>query len=161
MNSPYRIGIGFDVHAFADNRKLIIGGVDVPFEKGLAGHSDADVLVHAICDAFLGSISAGDIGEHFPNTDPKYKNANSLDLLRNVYQLVESRGYKLGNIDAMIAAEKPKLASYVPLMKDRIAKVLGAKAEDISIKATTTEKLGFVGRQEGVFAIAVVLIIKS
>lgn len=161
MKSPYRIGIGFDVHPFAEDRKLIIGGIDIPFEKGLAGHSDADVLVHAICDAMLGSISAGDIGEHFPNTDPKYKNASSIELLKNVYQIVENMGYNLGNIDAMIAAERPKLAPFIPQMKSRIASVVNTNLENISIKATTTERLGFVGREEGISALAVVLIIKS
>lgn len=161
MKAPYRIGIGFDVHAFAENRRLILGGVDIPFEKGLAGHSDADVLVHAICDALLGSISAGDIGMHFPNTDAKYKNANSLDLLKKVYGLIENKGYSLGNVDAMIAAEKPKLSSYIPEMKSNIAAVLKTDVEDVSIKATTTEKLGFAGREEGIFAFATVIIIKK
>lgn len=161
MKAPYRIGIGFDVHAFAENRKLILGGVNIPFEKGLTGHSDADVLVHAICDALLGSISAGDIGMHFPNTDAKYKNANSLDLLKEVYSLIERKGYSLGNVDAMIAAEKPKLSSFIPEMKSNIAAVLKTNVEDVSIKATTTEKLGFAGREEGIFAFAAVIIIKS
>ena len=161
MNSPYRIGIGFDVHAFADNRKLIIGGVDIPFEKGLAGHSDADVLLHAISDALLGSISAGDIGQHFPDTDPKYKNANSLTLLKHVYELVKHKGYSIGNIDAVITAQRPKLANYIPLMQKNISDVLQTEIENISIKATTTEKLGFVGREEGLSAFASVLIIKN
>lgn len=161
MNSPYRTGIGFDVHAFADNRKLIIGGVDIPFEKGLAGHSDADVLLHAISDALLGSIAAGDIGQHFPDTDPKYKNANSLTLLKHVYELVQRKGYSVGNIDAVITAQKPKLANHIPLMQKNIADVLQTEIENISIKATTTEKLGFVGREEGLSAFASVLIIKS
>ena len=161
MNSPYRIGIGFDVHAFADNRKLIIGGVDIPFEKGLAGHSDADVLLHAISDALLGSISAGDIGQHFPDTDPKYKNANSLTLLKHVYELVQRKGYSLGNIDAVITAQRPKLATHIPLMRKNISDVLQTEIENISIKATTTEKLGFVGREEGLSAFASVLIIKN
>ena len=161
MNSPYRIGIGFDVHAFADNRKLIIGGVDIPFEKGLAGHSDADVLLHAISDALLGSISAGDIGQHFPDTDPKYKNANSLTLLKHVYELVQRKGYSIGNIDAVITAQRPKLASHIPLMQKNISDVLQTEIENISIKATTTEKLGFVGREEGLSAFASVLIIKN
>ena len=161
MNSPYRIGIGFDVHAFADNRKLIIGGVDIPFEKGLAGHSDADVLLHAISDALLGSISAGDIGQHFPDTDPKYKNANSLTLLKHVYELVQRKGYSLGNIDAVITAQRPKLATHIPLMRKNISDILQTEIENISIKATTTEKLGFVGREEGLSAFASVLIIKN
>lgn len=161
MNSPFKIGIGFDVHAFADNRKLIIGGVDIPFEKGLAGHSDADVLLHAICDAFLGSISAGDIGQHFPDTDPKYKDTNSLALLKHVYELVQRQGFTLGNLDAVITAQKPKLANYIPLMQRNIAEALGTEIGNISIKATTTEKLGFVGREEGLSAFASVLIIKN
>jgi len=161
LNSPYRIGIGFDVHAFADNRKLIIGGVDIPFEKGLAGHSDADVLLHAISDALLGSISAGDIGQHFPDTDPKYKNANSLTLLKHVYELVQRKGYSIGNIDAVITAQRPKLASHIPLMQKNISDILQTEIENISIKATTTEKLGFVGREEGLSAFASVLIIKN
>lgn len=161
MNSPYRIGIGFDVHAFADNRKLIIGGVDIPFEKGLAGHSDADVLLHAISDALLGSISAGDIGQHFPDTDPKYKNANSLTLLKHIYELVQRKGYSVGNIDAVITAQRPKLATHIPIMRKNISDVLQTEIENISIKATTTEKLGFVGREEGLSAFASVLIIKN
>jgi 2-C-methyl-D-erythritol 2,4-cyclodiphosphate synthase len=161
LNSPYRIGIGFDVHAFTDNRKLIIGGVDIPFEKGLAGHSDADVLLHAISDALLGSISAGDIGLHFPDTDPKYKHANSLTLLKHVYELVQRKGYSLGNIDAVITAQRPKLATHIPIMRKNISDVLQTEIENISIKATTTEKLGFVGREEGLSAFASVLIIKN
>ena len=161
MNTPYRTGIGFDVHAFADNRKLIIGGLELPFEKGLEGHSDADVLLHAICDALLGSISAGDIGQHFPDTDPKYKNVSSLELLRNVYELVLQVGYSIGNVDAVIAAQRPKLSGYVLQMKKNIADVLHTSIENISIKATTTEKLGFVGREEGISAFASVLIIKN
>ena len=121
MTSQFRTGIGFDVHAFADNRKLIIGGVDIPFDKGLAGHSDADVLLHAICDALLGSISAGDIGHHFPDTDKKYKDANSIDLLKHVFELVQAKGFSLGNLDAVITAEKPKLAAYIPAMRKNIA----------------------------------------
>jgi 2-C-methyl-D-erythritol 2,4-cyclodiphosphate synthase len=161
LNSTYRIGIGFDVHAFADNRKLIIGGVDIPFEKGLAGHSDADVLLHAISDALLGSVSAGDIGQHFPDTDPKYKNANSLTLLKHVYELVQHKGFSLGNIDAVITAQRPKLATHIPLMRKNISDVLQTEIENISVKATTTEKLGFVGREEGLSAFASVIIIKN
>ena len=161
MNSPYKIGIGFDVHAFANNRKLIIGGVEIPFGKGLAGHSDADVLLHAICDALLGSIAAGDIGQHFPDTDPKYKNANSITLLKQVYELIQQKGYSLGNVDAIITAQRPKLAAFIPPMQKNIAEALQTKIENISIKATTTEKLGFVGREEGLSAFASVLIIKN
>ena len=161
MKSPFKIGIGFDIHAFADNRKLIIGGVDIPFEKGLAGHSDADVLLHAICDALLGSISAGDIGKHFPDTDPKYKDADSLTLLKHVYKLVQQKGYSLGNVDVVITVQRPKLAAFIPLMRKNIAETLQTDIENISIKATTTEKLGFVGREEGLSAFASVLIIKN
>lgn len=161
MSSPYRIGIGFDVHAFAADRKLIIGGVEIPYEKGLAGHSDADVLLHAISDALLGSISAGDIGIHFPDTDLRYKNANSMELLDHVYKLVQSKGFSLGNVDAVITAQKPKISSFVPQMRKNIADVLHTDLENISIKATTTEKLGFVGREEGISAIASVIIIKN
>jgi len=161
LNCPFKIGIGFDVHAFADNRKLIIGGVDIPFEKGLAGHSDADVLLHAICDALLGSISAGDIGQHFPDTDPTYKDADSLTLLKRVYELVQQKGFSVGNIDSIITAQQPKLAVYIPQMKKNISQALHADIENISIKATTTEKLGFVGREEGLSAFASVLIIKN
>ncbi len=161
MNNPYRIGIGFDVHAFVNNRKLIIGGVEIPFEKGLAGHSDADVLLHAICDALLGSISAGDIGMHFPDNDPKYKNANSLELLKYVYKLVIQAGYSIANVDTIITVQRPKLSGYAIQMKKNIADVLHTSVENISIKATTTENLGFVGREEGVSAFASVLIIKT
>ena len=161
MNSPYRIGIGFDVHAFADNRKLIIGGVDIPFEKGLAGHSDADVLLHAICDALLGSISAGDIGRHFPDTDPKYKNADSMDLLKRVYELVQAKGFVLGNADCIVTAQRPKISPYVLQMQKNIADLLQTDIENISIKATTTEKLGFIGREEGISAFASVIIIQT
>jgi 2-C-methyl-D-erythritol 2,4-cyclodiphosphate synthase len=161
LNSPYRTGIGFDVHAFADNRKLIIGGVNIPFEKGLAGHSDADVLLHAICDALLGSISAGDIGQHFPDTDPRYKDTNSLTLLKHVYELIQKKGFTLGNLDAVITAERPKLSGHIPSMQKNIANALQTNVENISVKATTTEKLGFVGREEGLSAFASVLIIKN
>jgi len=158
--SEYRTGIGFDVHAFAENRKLIIGGIVIPFEKGLAGHSDADVLLHAICDALLGSLALGDIGKHFPDTDPKFKNADSTRLLTEVYKLVEVKGYELVNIDSMILLEKPKISSYIERMRERIASILNSDIDKISVKATTTEKLGFTGREEGVAAMATVLIKK-
>lgn len=161
MNTPYRTGIGFDVHAFAENRKLIIGGIEIPFEKGLEGHSDADVLLHAICDALLGSIAAGDIGLHFPNTDSKYKNASSLELLKAVNELVLRVGYSVGNIDSIITAQRPKISGYILQMRKKIADVLHTDFENISIKATTTEKLGFVGREEGISAFASVLLIKN
>jgi len=158
--SEYRTGIGFDVHAFAENRKLIIGGIVIPFEKGLAGHSDADVLLHAICDALLGSLALGDIGKHFPDTDPKFKNTDSTRLLTEVYKLVEVKGYELVNIDSMILLEKPKISPYIEKMRERIASILNSDIDKISVKATTTERLGFTGREEGVAAMATVLIKK-
>lgn len=161
MSSQIRIGIGFDVHAFAANRKLILGGVEIPFEKGLEGHSDADVLTHAICDALLGSISAGDIGQHFPDTDPKFKDANSLKLLKHVYELVQDKSYSLGNVDAVITAQRPKLAKYILQMQKNISDILHTDLENVSIKATTAEKLGFVGREEGIAAFASVIIFKN
>ena len=161
MSTEFRTGIGFDVHAFAENRKLIIGGVDIPYEKGLLGHSDADVLIHAICDALLGALALGDIGMHFPDNDPKYKNADSRVLLRNVYSLVIKEGYTLGNIDAVITLQKPKILPYVPDMRKKIAEDLNTDLNRVSIKATTTEKLGFVGREEGASAFATVLVVKN
>ena len=161
MKTEFRTGIGFDVHAFAENRKLIIGGVEIPCEKGLLGHSDADVLIHAICDALLGSLALGDIGIHFPDTDSQFKNADSRVLLKKVYSLIINEGYVLGNVDAVIAMQKPKVASYIAGMRERIAEDLNCELNQVSIKATTTERLGFVGREEGVSAFASVLIIKN
>jgi 2-C-methyl-D-erythritol 2,4-cyclodiphosphate synthase len=157
----FRTGIGFDVHVFAEGRKLILGGVQIPYEKGLLGHSDADVLLHAICDALLGSLALGDIGKHFPDTDAKYKDANSMELLKNVFGLINSKGYKIGNVDAVVAMQKPKLAPYIDEMRINISTVLETSPEQISVKATTTEKLGFVGREEGVSSFATVLLIKK
>ena len=161
MKTQFRIGHGFDVHAFAENRKLIIGGVEIPYEKGLLGHSDADVLLHAICDALLGALALGDIGKQFPDTDDRFKNADSKKLLIHVYNLVKEKGYALGNIDAVIMAQKPKMMNYISLMQKKIAALLESEIDSISIKATTTEKLGFVGREEGIAAMATVLLIKS
>ncbi len=155
-----RIGQGYDVHQLVENRKCIIGGVDIPFEKGLLGHSDADVLLHAITDAILGALAQGDIGKHFPDTDPRYKGADSLKLLEHVWALAGGMGYKLGNLDATIIAQRPKMAPYIPAMVKIIGVVLGADASQINIKATTTEKLGFTGREEGIAAQAVVLLVK-
>jgi 2-C-methyl-D-erythritol 2,4-cyclodiphosphate synthase len=157
----YRTGIGFDVHAFADDRKLIIGGVDVPYEKGLAGHSDADVLLHSITDALLGSIALGDLGKHFPDSDQNYKNADSKILLKNVYSLIKEKGYKIGNIDSVVTAQIPKLSPYIDDMRIVISKLLDTEMENVSVKATTTEKLGFVGREEGIAAFSTVLVFKS
>lgn len=157
----YRTGNGFDVHAFADDRKLIIGGVEIPFKKGLAGHSDADVLLHAITDALLGSLALGDLGKHFPDTDPKYKNADSKILLKGSYNLIKEKGYKIGNIDAVVTAQQPKLSAFIDEMREVISKLLDTKIENVSVKATTTEKLGFVGREEGIAAFTTVLVVKS
>jgi 2-C-methyl-D-erythritol 2,4-cyclodiphosphate synthase len=154
----FRTGLGFDVHAFAEDRKLILGGIEVPHNKGLLGHSDADVVLHAICDALLGALALGDIGKHFPDTDPKYKGADSTQLLKHVYRLILEKGYVLGNLDVVLAMQKPKVASYIPAMQDKIAELLETEKENVSVKATTTEKLGFVGREEGVSAFATVLI---
>jgi 2-C-methyl-D-erythritol 2,4-cyclodiphosphate synthase len=161
LKPEYRTGIGFDVHAFAEGRKLIIGGVEIPFNKGLAGHSDADVLLHAITDALLGAVSMGDIGQHFPDTDKKYKNADSKLFLEEAYRLVVDKGYKLGNADAVIAMQLPKLSPYIPKIREKISEILNCQFDQISVKATTTEKLGFIGRQEGVSAFASVIIIKN
>jgi 2-C-methyl-D-erythritol 2,4-cyclodiphosphate synthase len=161
LKQPYRTGFGFDVHAFAKDRKLIIGGVEIPNDKGLSGHSDADVLIHAICDAMLGALSLGDIGTHFPDTDQKYKNADSGELLRNVNQMITEKGYSLSNLDTMIAMEKPKISPFIPAMKKKISLILSCNEDQVSIKASTTEKLGFIGRQEGVSAFASVLLING
>lgn len=157
----YRVGYGFDVHAFAPGRKLIIGGVVIEYDKGLAGHSDADVLLHAICDAILGAAALGDIGRHFPPNDPKYKDADSILLLQSVHQKMKLSGWTdIENIDATIMAERPHLQKYIPEMQNKIAKALSLNSIRINIKATTAEKLGFVGREEGIAAAAVCLIKK-
>ena len=157
----FRIGHGYDVHCLVEGRKLILGGVDIPWERGLLGHSDADVLLHAIADAILGAIGEGDIGRHFPDTDPRYKGADSLKLLGHVMGLADGRGYRLGNLDATIVAQRPKLAPFIGQMRDTIAAVLGAEADRVNVKATTTEKLGFAGREEGIAAYAVALLEKK
>lgn len=161
MKLNFRTGFGFDVHAFVEGRKLILGGVEIPFDKGLEGHSDADVLLHAICDAMLGALALGDIGIHFPNTDERWKDADSTVLLNRVNQIINSKGYELGNLDCVLAMEKPKISPYVEQIRNRISKILNADIEQISIKATTTEKLGFVGRAEGVVSFATVLLVKK
>ncbi|NLZ52483.1 MAG: 2-C-methyl-D-erythritol 2,4-cyclodiphosphate synthase [Thermoanaerobacteraceae bacterium] len=155
-----RIGIGFDVHKLVEGRKLVLGGVIIPFEKGLLGHSDADVLVHAINDALLGACALGDIGRHFPDTDPDYKDISSIVLLKKVKNLLSDKGYKIINIDSVICAERPKLAPYIDKMRKNIAKALDISVEQISVKATTTEELGFEGKGEGISAHAVCLIEK-
>jgi len=161
MKLKFRTGIGFDVHAFADNRKLIIGGIEIPFEKGLEGHSEADVLLHAICDAMLGALALGDIGIHFPNTDSKWKDADSSMLLKHVKNLVDEKGYELGNLDCVLAMEKPKISPYLNQITKKLSSILQVDADQISIKATTTEKLGFIGRTEGVASFATVLLVKK
>ncbi len=156
-----RIGHGFDVHAFAEGRPCIIGGITIPYERGLAGHSDADVLLHAITDAILGALGLGDIGTHFPDTDAAYKDADSAVLLQRVWEMAEERGYTLGNLDGTIIAQAPKMAPYIPQMRERITGLLRSESERINIKATTTEKLGFTGRGEGIAAQAVVCLVKK
>ena len=154
----YRTGIGFDVHTLAEDRLLIIGGVQIPHPKGLLGHSDADVLVHAVMDAVLGALALGDIGQHFPDTDAEFKDANSMELLRHVQCLVEEEGFVCTNLDSIIMAEKPKMAPYLMEMKTNLASALKIKTEQVSIKATTTERLGLIGREEGIAAQAIVLL---
>ncbi|MGD9568576.1 MAG: 2-C-methyl-D-erythritol 2,4-cyclodiphosphate synthase [Sedimentibacter sp.] len=153
-----RIGIGYDVHALTENRKLIIGGMLIPFEKGLEGHSDADVLIHAIMDSLLGAMGLGDIGKLFPDTDNKYKGADSRVLLRQVVDLMHDKNYKLGNLDAVIIAQKPRMSPYIEEMKQNLAHDLKADISKINIKATTTEHLGFEGRGEGIAAQSVCLL---
>lgn len=153
-----RIGHGYDVHKFAENRKLILGGVDIPYEYGLLGHSDADVLVHAIMDSLLGAAALGDIGKHFPDTDPTYKGADSMLLLKEVCRLLADNGYKIVNIDSTVIAQKPKLKDYIEQMRQNIADVCGIDISCVNVKATTEEKLGFTGRLEGISSHAVCLI---
>ncbi|WP_172199184.1 2-C-methyl-D-erythritol 2,4-cyclodiphosphate synthase [Saccharibacillus qingshengii] len=156
-----RVGQGFDVHQLVEGRPCIIGGVTIPHEKGLLGHSDADVLLHTISDAILGALALGDIGRHFPDTDPEFKDADSLKLLQHVWKMAEERGYVLGNVDATIIAQQPKMAPYIPQMVTVIAGALGAEESQVNVKATTTEWLGFTGRGEGIAAQAVVCLTKG
>jgi 2-C-methyl-D-erythritol 2,4-cyclodiphosphate synthase len=156
----FRIGQGFDVHQLTEGRPLIIGGITIPYEKGLLGHSDADVLLHTVSDACLGAIGEGDIGKHFPDTDPNFKDADSAKLMEHVWQLVKNKGYELVNADCTIIAQQPKMAPYIEQMRVRIAELLEATPEQINVKATTTEKLGFTGRGEGIASQAVVLLKK-
>ena len=154
-----RIGHGYDVHRLVEGRKLIMGGVEIPWEKGLLGHSDADVLLHALADAILGAIGEGDIGKHFPDTDPAFEGADSLKLLEHVMTVADRRGYRLGNVDATIIAQRPKMAPHIPGMRENIARVLHADLEQINVKATTEEGLGFTGTGEGISAHAVALLV--
>lgn len=157
----FRIGQGFDVHQLVPERPLIIGGIEIDYELGLLGHSDADVLLHTVADAALGAIGEGDIGKHFPDTDQAFKDADSAVLLQHVWKLVKARGYTLGNIDCTIIAQKPKMAPHIPRMRARIAELLEASVDQVNVKATTTEKLGFTGRGEGIAAQAVILLVKE
>ena len=156
-----RVGMGYDVHRLTENRDLILGGVKIPWEKGLLGHSDADVLIHAIMDALLGAAALGDIGQHFPDTDPAYEGISSVKLLEHVAALLEEKGYGVGNIDAVIIAQKPKMAPHIPMMKENIAEALHIDPDCLNIKATTEEKLGFTGREEGIASQAVCLLYKK
>ena len=160
MKTDFKIGFGYDVHQFADDRKLILGGVEIPFERGLKGHSDADALLHSICDAMLGALALGDIGKHFPDTDPKYKGIDSTILLKEVNRLVENEGYKIGNVDSTIVLQRPKLRPYIDEMRKRIASILYCNVDQISVKATTSEWMGFVGEEKGIKVISTVLMVK-
>ncbi|MCE1225394.1 MAG: 2-C-methyl-D-erythritol 2,4-cyclodiphosphate synthase [Geobacteraceae bacterium] len=156
-----RIGHGYDVHRLVEGRKLIMGGVDIPYEKGLLGHSDADVLLHAIADALLGALAMGDIGKHFPDTDPAFKGADSMKLLEHVVGLIRAKGYCVSNLDATIIAQKPKMAPHIQTMRENIARACGVEIDRINVKATTEEGLGFTGTGEGISAHAVVLLIQQ
>jgi len=156
----YRIGLGTDFHQLVEGRKLWLGGVEIPHNKGALGHSDADVLLHSVCDALLGALALGDIGVHFPDTDHALKDIDSKILLGKTYDLVKTKGYRVVNLDTVICLEKPKIMSFAPRMRQVIAKILEISVEDVSIKATTTEKLGFVGREEGIMAQSIALLRK-
>jgi 2-C-methyl-D-erythritol 2,4-cyclodiphosphate synthase len=154
-----RVGFGYDVHAFAAGRRLVLGGVEIPHGEGLLGHSDADVLLHAICDALLGAAALGDIGRHFPDSDPVYAGISSLVLLTQVAARIQKKGYSIGNIDTTLVAQQPRLAAHIPAMVQKVSEALGLPADRVNIKATTTEKLGFTGRSEGIAAYAVALLV--
>jgi 2-C-methyl-D-erythritol 2,4-cyclodiphosphate synthase len=156
-----RIGYGYDVHRLVEGRRLILGGIDIPWEKGLLGHSDADVLTHALMDALLGAAALGDIGQHFPDKDPAYEGADSVLLLRRVCALLREKGWRVGNVDCTVVAQRPKLAPWIPAMRQKIADALRLSPDLVSVKATTTEKLGFEGRCEGISAQAVCLLLKA
>lgn len=158
MAIDFRIGHGYDVHRLVPDRALVLGGVTVPYEYGLLGHSDADALLHAVMDAILGAIAAGDIGQHFPDSDPRYSGIASTALLREVVSIAEAKGYSVGNIDATVVAQRPRLMAYIPHMRESIAKTVGIPLDCVSVKATTEEGLGFTGRMEGIAAHAVVLL---
>ena len=155
-----RIGQGFDVHAFAENRELIVGGIEIPYDKGLLGHSDADVLLHALADAILGALAKGDIGKWFPDNDPSIKGIDSKEIVKSVWQQVQKEGFRLENADLTIIAQRPKFAPWIPKMQETISTLLDCNLDQVNVKATTTEKLGFTGREEGIAALAVVLLSK-
>lgn len=155
-----RVGLGYDVHKLVEGRKLIIGGVEVPHEKGLLGHSDADVLVHAVMDSILGALALGDIGKHFPDTDERYKGANSIKLLEFVHNLIKEKGYAIGNIDCTIIAQSPKMAPYITSMRENIARALSTDIENINVKATTEEGLGFTGTKQGIASQSICMLVK-
>ncbi len=157
----FRIGFGYDVHQMVEGRELWLGGVKIEHTKGALGHSDADVILHALCDAILGAMNVGDIGKHFPDTDKQFKNIDSKILLKGVYEIMQKNNYQIGNVDCTLTLEKPKIAPHISAMQTAIASILNTSIENISIKATTSEKLGFVGREEGVAAYAVVLVEKT
>ncbi|HVJ47561.1 MAG TPA: 2-C-methyl-D-erythritol 2,4-cyclodiphosphate synthase [Desulfitobacterium sp.] len=156
-----RVGIGYDVHALIEGRPLILGGIEIPYERGLLGHSDADVLIHAIMDALFGALAMGDIGKYFPDTDERFRGISSLVLLEEVVGLIHEKGYQLGNLDCILVVQRPKLADYIPAMQEKLAAALKAKIDQISVKATTTEWLGFEGREEGISAQAIVILTES
>lgn len=156
----FKVGIGYDVHALVEGRPLILGGVEVPHERGLLGHSDADVLTHAIMDALLGALALGDLGKHFPDTDERFRGISSIQLLEHVVKLLDEKNYRLGNLDCILVAQRPKLAPYILAMRETLARVLKTDMNNVSVKATTTERLGFEGREEGMSAQAIVNLIK-
>ncbi len=161
MNQKFRTGFGFDVHALTEGRKLILGGIEIPHSKGLLGHSDADALLHSITDALLGALALGDIGQHFPDTNAEFKDANSAMFLKLTYKMVKQKGYSLGNLDAMISLQQPKIAKFIMKMRENISSILEVGLDQVSVKAGTNEKLGFVGREEGVGVFSTVLLIKD
>ncbi|NLC07574.1 MAG: 2-C-methyl-D-erythritol 2,4-cyclodiphosphate synthase [Syntrophomonadaceae bacterium] len=156
-----RVGIGYDVHRLVTGRKLILGGISIPFEKGLLGHSDADVLIHAIMDALLGTLALGDIGQHFPDTDPELAGVSSVALLEQVKELLEQKGWRLGNLDSVVVAQRPRLAPHIQSMRENLARIMAVTLDQISLKATTTEGLGFTGTGEGIAAYAVVSVVRK
>jgi len=161
MEQNYRMGQGFDVHAFGENRKLILGGIEIPYDRGLVGHSDADVLIHALCDALLGAAGLNDIGFHFPDTDPQYKNADSSIFLFHTVNLLQDMGWAVGNVDVTIIAQEPKISPHIAAIKSNLARMLAVSESQVSVKATTTEWLGYIGRKEGMAAQAIAMICRS